>query len=93
MKTISKALVWYPDRRVVPAKISRCECGRLIVTRPADEPKVVESPEGEHLHVVLKREPVLNISSVESCRCAEFVGDEPSCPKHGVKEIPVIFRD
>lgn len=88
MEMISKAVVWYPDRHVVPAVISRCmDCGRTIVTESVDEPKAVNSPDGEHLHVVVRRQ------HLELCRCAEFVGDEPSCPVHGVREIPVIFRE
>lgn len=107
MKTISKALVWYPsDKTVRLARMWRCgECGTPIVVYASQVPKAVTLPNGKHGHVAVSAEPSssapLGADAGDSgskplrlmCRCLEIVGDEPSCPKHGVKEIPVIFRD
>jgi hypothetical protein len=98
MEMISKAVVWYPDRTVKLARLYHCdECGTAIVTYANQEPmpatKFDDGKPVEHRHMVIRREKLPTIHTSDLCRCLEYAGDDPECPVHGVKQIPVIFPE
>lgn len=97
MEMISKAVVWYPDQTVKLARMYRCgECKNVIVTYASEVPLPANGfmdGKVEHRHMVIRREKLPTIHSANICRCLEFAGDDPECPAHGVKKIPVIFPE